>query len=407
MSRPEQKNSISATRRRSRKARAASLVAALVVSALALSGSPAPAIPFDTAKAASGSLDSEKWRAFERDIKVGRFGRVDAVRIYIAGRLAARFDRRRDYSSVYPLEGARGPYNYSDSNWYPWLPRSELHTIQSITKSVTALVFGIALRRGDIATLDAPIGITLKSSLPASMDPRVGAITTRHLLNMSSGLDWQSDRDTDQMELREPDWTRYILLRPVRRLPGQEFLYSDGDAALLAAIFKAQTGRDIAEYARAHLFKPLGIKRFYWKRTSAGMHDTEGGLYLAPDDLARIGQLVLNQGLHDDKQLYPIDYLDTAGRVARGVTPDRPAFTQDGDIADYTNLWWLPRHQADTLVIAGSGYGGQSLLIVPSRRLVAVIMSWSIDSQSATPGIFLGLPRVLELAPPAKEAGVP
>src|SRR5262245_36890150 len=150
--------------------------------------------------------------------------------------------------------------------------------------------------------------------------------------------------------------------------PGAKWAYNSGGSQLMSGIIKTVTGRFIDEYARDGLFKPLGIRDFYWKKTPTGHPDTEGGLYLAAEDLARVGYLYLHDGMWNGRRILPAGWVkDATTRHAKAVAANW----------DYGYQWWLTsRGSVD--VWAGRGFGGQLLIVIPSRNIVAVVNAWNV-----------------------------
>jgi CubicO group peptidase (beta-lactamase class C family) len=174
------------------------------------------------------------------------------------------------------------------------------------------------------------------------------------------------------------------------REPGEVFVYNSGASQFPSVIVMEATGLYIDEYAEEVLFRTLGIQDYYWKKTPKGWPDTEGGLYLRAEDLAKIGYLVLHEGVWQGRQIVPQDWIDemTSPKVA-DVAPE------DLDWNDgYGYQWWLlaDRTQEDGQVYGALGYGGQFLFIVPERDLVAVFNAWNIygTPSSLTIDLFLG-----------------
>ena len=130
---------------------------------------------------------------------------------------------------------------------------------------------------------------------------------------------------------------------------------------------------DIEEYAARHLFGPLGIDHWYWKRIPSGLIDTEGGLYLEASDLARIWGLFLRQGMWKGTRIVSEDW------VKQSVTPALPVENRPGT-PWYGFKWWLYRNPADTtrFVWSGSGFGGQTPMAFPERDLIVVFNAWNI-----------------------------
>ena len=181
--------------------------------------------------------------------------------------------------------------------------------MQSVTKTVSSIIIGIAMTRGDFkAGLDTPLLNYFDVTKVKNVDDRKRRITLRHVLTMTTGLDWNEEvayddpkNDASLMEAAD-DWVQYVIDRPMAQEPGKVFNYSSGVSELMAYIFEKETGRDIEQYGANYLFGPLGIEHF-WKRSPLGVVDTEGGLFLNNAGLAKIGYLYLHGGEWEGKQI--------------------------------------------------------------------------------------------------------
>ena len=245
------------------------------------------------------------------------------------------------------------------------------HDLRSITKSVTALLLGIAIGKGQIAGIDQPV----LDLLPEYADPRApekARITVRNLLTMSQGLAWNEDIPysnplNSEIQMDEaPDPVRYVLSRPVETPPGTVWNYSGGSAMIIARVLSKATGQPIDALARAELFAPLGITDFAWHPVASGEPAAASGLQLRPRDLAKIGQLVLNHGAWHDTQVVPADWIAAATRPHINAR----------ELWFYGYQFWLGRslvgeHQIDW--VAGVGLGGQRLFIVPALDMVVLV----------------------------------
>ena len=138
---------------------------------------------------------------------------------------------------------------------------------------------------------------------------------------------------------------------------------------LLSGIIRTATGQFIDDYARVQLFAPLGIRDFHWKRTPTTHPDTEGGLYLSAPDLAKIGYLYLRDGVWNGRRLLPAGLWRARRPVVAGTW-------------DYGYQWWLTR-RGSVDIWAGRGFGGQLLIVIPSRDIVAVVLAWNVFGDSA------------------------
>jgi len=255
---------------------------------------------------------------------------------------------------------------------------SKLHDLRSITKSVTSLLFGIAVDRGWIADLDTPVF----HFFPEYADLRAAEkdkITLRHLLTMSAGFAWNEDlpyanpQNSERLMTDAPDRCRYVLEQPIVRPPGRAYIYNGGLTALLAAILPKATGQPLDVLAQRELFSPLGIGEVEWIRYLDGTPVAASGLRMRPRDLLKIGQIVLDGGCWQGKQV-----------VSRAWIEESTAPHINGEgLFFYGYQWWLGRslsNREEIKWISGVGYGGQRLYIVPSKGLVVVTMAGLYNS---------------------------
>jgi CubicO group peptidase (beta-lactamase class C family) len=330
-------------------------------------------------------LDAAKLAAFDADLVGGSYGFVDTMLVLRCGKQAYERSYPRDYGKIYgdraktagPLNhDVNGPYNYFSPEFHPYYQHRDVHTMQSVSKTVTSVTIGAAMQRKEFtADLDTPILKYFDAYKIANVDDRKRRITLRHLLTMTAGLEWHEDlayddpkNSADVMEAQH-DWVQYVIDQPMVSEPGKEFVYSSGVSQLLSHIFKQVTGKTVDDYAKTYLFKPLGMD-YYWKHSPTGLPDTEGGLYLAPRDLAKIGALYLNGGKWNGTQIVPQEW------VKLSVTP-HVQVAEEG--WKYGFQWWLgPRGKPERLAWAARGFGGQELLVVPEYNTIAVFTGWSI-----------------------------
>ena len=164
----------------------------------------------------------------------------------------------------------------------------------------------------EIAGVQVPVIDFFEESEVANLDEWKRSMTLQDLLTMRAGIAW----DEDTVPYTDPenscagmensdDWIRFVVNQPMSHQPGTVFVYNSGASELLALIIKKSTGKHVDEYAEEHLFGPLGITGYFWKKTPTGYPDTEGGLYLAAGDLAKIGYLYLMDGVWDQVRVLP------------------------------------------------------------------------------------------------------
>ncbi len=256
------------------------------------------------------------------------------------------------------------------------------HDLRSTTKSITALLVGIAVDKGYIKSIDEPVSTYLKGYWPAkSKDARKDSLTIRHLLTMSSGLscnDWKPDSPGNEEKMyKTQDWLSFMANLPMQTLPGKESRYCTGGVVLLGEIISQASGMRVDQFARQHLFEPLGIKSAKWSYFKDDQKvDTGGHLYLTSREVAKLGQLVLNQGKWGQQQLVSSNWINLAAREQVRL---------DDKIA-YGFLWWKHRftvNQTQLEATFAQGNGGQLLFVFPDLQLVAVFTGGNYNSPKA------------------------
>ena len=334
-------------------------------------------------------LDEKTLAAFDADLSSGKYQLIDSFDLVRCGKLVYHRTYAHDYATIYGKEAktrgplnARltGPYNYFDPAWHPYYHGSGLHSMQSVSKTVTSIIIGIAMTNGDFkAALDTPVLHYFDISKVKNVDARKQRMTLQNVLTMSTGLDWNEEvpyddprSDSSLMEATD-DWVQYVIDKPMAEEPGKRFNYSSGATELLAYIFKKETGQDLEEYGKKYLFQPLAID-YFWKRTYLGVVDTEGGLYLRGEDLAKIGYLFLHDGTWEGNRILSSDW------VKQSLIPRLDA----GEGMKYGYKWWLyPRKDSQQLVWMCLGIGGQRLMVFPDEQLIVVFTGWQIIGDEA------------------------
>ncbi|WP_295378167.1 serine hydrolase [uncultured Pseudacidovorax sp.] len=248
----------------------------------------------------------------------------------------------------------------------------DLHDMRSLSKSVLALVYGILLARGEVPDPDTPVA----SLYPQCADQQ-GASSTplrvRHLLTMTTGLDWDEPspvhrpkRDDQSALLWTGSVAEHVLCQARVAEPGTRFVYSGGATAVLADIMARRTGRTLEDLVGRELFDPLGISGWTWTHDLRGRALAFAGLRLRPQDLLKLGTLVLDQGRWQGRQVVPAAWVEAA------TSAQVPASADYG----YGFQWWTRTWRiGDTpvRVVQAIGNGGQRLYVVPALRLVVAM----------------------------------
>ncbi len=281
---------------------------------------------------------------------------------------------------------------------------TRIHILQSVTKSFTSALVGVAIAKGEFKGVEEKIldffpgmkGI-------ANMDERKASIRLKDLLTMRSGADFHEngpDSPYYQMMRLTGGWDKFYLDRPMLRPPGTEFLYDSGGVLLMSAMLKNRTGMHADAYAERYLFKPLGIERKFWIKNQEGLAHTGGGLFLTARDTAKFGLLYLNKGRRGDVQIVPEDWVRESLRLHVDFEAKGP---KGPGAIGYGYLWWIlfpdPRGSGRQDIYAARGAHGQYIFVVPEHDMVVVVFGdTQTDSDRNKPMGFLYdsiLPAVL------------
>ncbi len=258
-----------------------------------------------------------------------------------------------------------------------------LHRIYSCTKSLISALTGIAIEEGYIDGVNATMLDFFPDRIVQNLTQDKEMITLEDLLTMSAGLEWYEmeypygdERNTYSEWVSSDDRVQFVLDRPMASSPGEEYSYNSGISHIISAILQEATGTRTDSLGIAHILDPLGIDRFYWPVDSKGIAYGGSGVMLTPRDLAKFGQLYLNQGMWDGNQLIPADWVDVSTRqhIMRKYIPDYY----------YGYHWWVSDENSYSAV----GYAGQWLTIVPEQELVVVFtnnFTQGEDLQWSTP----------------------
>lgn len=297
----------------------------------------------------------------------------------------------RDGKLVAEAYGAGEDEHMGDSIGHVVFGPEVLHDLRSVTKSVVGLLYGIALERGLAPGLDTPIIEAFSEYAELAKDEARRRITVRHALSMTMGLEWDeslpySDPRNNEIAMElAADRYRFALDRPIVEPPGQRWIYSGGAVALLGAVIARGTGMDLTEFAREALFAPLGIKDFAWWRGADGVPAAASGLRLTARDLLRTGAMVLDGGRMAGRQIVPQDWIAQSFALA----------TKAWDGVGYGYLWYLGQSVVPGLGgprgwVAGFGYGGQRLYLMPEANIAVVTFAGDYGK----PDFWIGSERV-------------
>ncbi len=254
--------------------------------------------------------------------------------------------------------------------WAPYAPALP-HMLYSLSKSFTSTAVGLAVADGKLS-VDDPVISLFSNDAPALPTRNLSAMRVRHLLTMNTG----HDKDATGATTAAPDgnWVKAFLSLPVEHAPGSKFVYNSAATYMLSAIVQKLTGMTVLDYLRPRLFEPLGIDGPTWETCPRGINTGGWGLSVRTEDIARFGQLYLQKGTWNGRELVPASW------VAAATSKQVP--NGDGGASDwaqgYGYQFWRSRHGA----FRGDGAFGQYCVVMPEQDAVLAITSGLGDMQA-------------------------
>jgi CubicO group peptidase (beta-lactamase class C family) len=286
-------------------------------------------------------------------------------------------NEKNDIHSVMIVKGGNVIY----SRWQSKGEENTPHVLHSVSKTFTATAVGLAIAEGKMALTDKVIDY-FPDKLPANVSKNLKSMTVRDLLTMSCGHDVEpSIRNAQQ------DWVTAFLAHPVVHKPGKFYLYNSMGTYMLSAIVQKVTGEKVADYLDTRLFQPLRIDKPRWDESPQGINCGGWGLYLKTEDLAKMGQLLLQKGKWNGKQLIPakwvtemskkqVESINPGTRIEqaaeRGMTKETSDWMQG-----YGYQMWRCRPGC----FRADGARGQYIIVVPDKDAVIAITSDVEDLQ--------------------------
>ncbi len=258
--------------------------------------------------------------------------------------------------------------------WSPY--RSDLkHTLYSLSKSFTSSAVGFAVSENRISLDDKVISF-FPDKLPDTLGNYFTELTIKDLIMMSVG---QAPDPTGKLVSQDRDWIKSFFREPIRNKPGTVFLYNSMATYMLSAIVQKVTGQKIIDYLKPRLFDPLGIKGMDWETDPTGINTGGWGLRIKTEDIARFGQLYLQKGKWNGKQILPASWVEEATSFKIDNAPGAPLSKKDSSdwMQGYCYQFWRSRHNS----FRGDGAFGQYCLVLPEEDAVIAITSETPDMQ--------------------------
>ena len=276
------------------------------------------------------------------------------------------------------------PYEDTDKVW-----------VYSISKSFTSTAIGIAIDEGRLALDDTVLSFFPESTPPAPSD-NLRAMRVRDLLSMSTGH--AQDTLLPLLASTDGDWVRAFLSLPVEYTPDTHFLYNTGATFMLSAILQRVTGEKLLDYLAPRFFTPLGFDDVEWDENPKGINTGGWGISLRLEDLAKLGQLYLDNGLYSGRRILSRQWVEQATSFH---SDNAHTENQAPDwVSGYGFQFWLCQHGA----FRADGAAGQFCIVMPQQNAVLAIMSETMQMQYILDAVWdVLLPRLGKMAQPSED----
>ena len=251
--------------------------------------------------------------------------------------------------------------------------------VQSVTKSYTSALFGIAMGQGIIGSVDEPMMKYFPDLAGGVADSRKNEITLEQLLQMRAGFPWE-ESSAELFNVLYSGFHYSTLLKvPLVRDPGSDFDYSNLSSHILAIILTEACGTDLLEFADANLNDKIGIRPAKWTKAWEGYRTGHAELYLTARDMARFGQLYLDRGKFNGEQIIPESWVEKSFGI---YSKDAWKYRVGRNFRDigYGYQWWSIKSGSYRYHLAW-GHGGQQIAIIDELDMVIVLTADSLWGQ--------------------------
>ena len=257
-----------------------------------------------------------------------------------------------------------------------WKPYSAdlRHTMYSVSKSFTATAVGFAVAEKKLSVEDKVVSF-FPEAVPDTVSPNLAKLRVRDLLSMSVG----QDPDPTSKVSTQQAWVKAFLQTPVLNEPGTKFLYNSAATYMLSAIVQKVTGQKIFDYLQPRLFAPLGITNIDWETDAQGVNVGGWGLRLKTEDMAKFGQLFLQNGAWNGKQIIPAAWVAEATTLKIEQDPQASKAKRDSSdwLQGYAYQMWRSRNNS----YRGDGAFGQFIIVLPEKDAVIAITAETSNMQ--------------------------
>jgi CubicO group peptidase (beta-lactamase class C family) len=251
---------------------------------------------------------------------------------------------------------------------YPHNPKDidAICNMQSATKSITSIATGIAIQEKQLGALTERLYSIYPEYFDSDMAKRT--ITIEDALTMQTGLEFDNDDQTQELYEAKGSSVQYVLAQKRLYESGTIMNYNDGAPQLVSKAIERKVGKPLSDYVSEKLFAPLGITEWKWEKAKDGTTFGAFSLFLKPRDIGKIGELLRQNGKWGDRVIISSAYLAEATSIKVSANFDNEPFGY--------YFWVFPSYKG----YAAIGHGGQFLLVVPDKKLVAVYTAWPYTS---------------------------
>jgi CubicO group peptidase (beta-lactamase class C family) len=256
--------------------------------------------------------------------------------------------------------------------WNPY-GKDYKHILFSASKTFTATAVGLAISENRLKITDK-VFTFFPYSMPDSIGSFMRELTVRDLLAMSVG----QNPEPRAMGV-DGDWISIFLKTEPLVKPGTVFRYNNMATFMLSAIVQQVTGQTVFDYLLPRIFKPLGIRGIDWDKNPQGINLGMIGLRLKTEDLAKFGQLLLQQGVWNHKQLIPKEWVKeaTSFKIDSSDPSNKAPKDQNDWAQGYCYQMWRGRNNTVRL----DGMGGQFVILIPDKDAIVVLTSNARNTQ--------------------------
>jgi CubicO group peptidase (beta-lactamase class C family) len=261
----------------------------------------------------------------------------------------------------------------SEGWWDPY-GRDIKHVMYSVSKSFTSTGVGLAIAENKLKLSDKVVSFFMPS-VPDTLDTYMKEMTVQDLLKMSTGM----NTDPIFTSRGSTNWPMSFISSPVENKPGTLFKYNNMATFMLSAIVQKATGEKLLDYLKPRLFEPLGFRNYVWDDAPGGYTFGAIGLKIQSDDMAKFGQMLLQKGKWNGRQLVPAAWVEEA--TSFQIASNAPENKTPKELNDWEQGYGYQFWRCRTNSYRADGLGGQFIIVLPEKDAVVVLTAAAANTQ--------------------------